>query len=617
MQRYLITLTILYFFCVPAQATRKKIQPVASRGIAFFVDYTEKVHDDSLPFSYQAIPAFIRSESAPAVISNNLLYNALSITPSLTDDLEDWKIYKITDMFVLVVPSHLIVSDKTEQLVSGLSKRELILGLKIDHYTTLDETERSDKKTFRTRIPATPLLKYNENLNTWEKHTPAIGELIAQLPNLFVTNNDYATAQKIGDIPSNFEKPQWLILADAHGTPHSELATIIHENRCIIWHDNPEETDIDEVSGSLSGMCPSEVKELLAFCNKQINTAATVFTSCFSGGENLHDFLQDWSNNGKTLENYRFPIIAFTATSTPVWQLGAPDYERFFKAASAKKPSNISPKTRFDCRNYLNLIKTITSFYDDQEEWEDFDLSRQDSSPQIPCIKFPNRNWIELIESPDATIFSISKKTVCKQRGNPLSISRIDETLPAVITLQTQKITCPLTIERTGKRDELPQFISLSPGSAVHSFSAIIAPDWSLKEIKKAFTMPNTGEDKIFVVERLHVKDFEGRCIFFNLRPSHTENGDATHLFIAYNDEKAGAFFIEDPTRIITKKKRAYKKYIEKAQTLLKEIQQSRRHRRRNFFRDPLAEICTSATKTFFTLFRSATNKIGAYITRH
>lgn len=467
-----------------------------THGLVFLIDDTETQNNKKTFFTtYQAI-SLIKEETIPFVITSSLFKNVIQYQPNIFKP-NKWISRKIDDYFYLLVPNKYLNNfPETITTQSNYSERELLIGLKIDHLSNISDTDILNPE-FHKNFPKSK----NKYLATSELFQKTF--LKTDKSPLFITNHEYYQANASKYIP------RWAFCLFGHGYQsvsidqqlailNVDLKNLPAAKKAISKQikEREEEKQKGKIiyrEGALIGLERPDFKKLLDFFNTKITTQFVFFNTCYGASTNLQKVLT--ASNSTVLKNYSFVLISGASHASSV-TTDAPNYhsfEIFFKNLSGTVPIN-----------YEKTLRYIYEFYDEQSRGK---------SPigQIPTIKLPGYDWLQVLEVPNkiVTLGNILAKT----RTNPLNVSHYfkktkDPLYPDIILVYPTNIPFPLKLTAKNNFTKPPLFISMQPGDSIHIFNKIDASDFTLTQIIDSFlSLADLQEDKIFIIEELIVKN--------------------------------------------------------------------------------------------------------------
>ncbi len=180
-------------------------------------------------------------------------------------DKNDWEFYTNGKSFYLLVPKKYLkeLEDETSQSTKNknFSKKELLLGLKVDHLTRFHDVED-------------PVAGYFD--------TTCLDQLFPHhLEDFFITTNDLKAKES---------EYLWGIVFYGHGGHlYKEITT------------NTVNAHVDPIIGDLP---PKDFHDVLEFCDKQIGTHYFYYSTCSGAGNHIKMVFDDFGN-----PTYRYPII--------------------------------------------------------------------------------------------------------------------------------------------------------------------------------------------------------------------------------------------------------------------------------------------------------------------
>ncbi|MBN2267191.1 MAG: hypothetical protein JW725_02515 [Candidatus Babeliaceae bacterium] len=531
---------ITYAISLPTKTIPSSIKPLHPfpdapiRGIGIFPSMGQEENTEC--FVENSVSFFIEQQAAPLLVSANILFDTRKFLIEKGNEtfLDNWLAFKASEHFFLLIPKTYLTDIKATSTdkVGAFTKREIILGLKIDH-----PSPAVIKDIKREVAPISMTSQFFIEIKRGEPRTlltPFANEFFECLQNIFMTHKDYT--EEI--IEKKFKEPVWLIYLNDHGdyrrTPKDaqQLFDYKYAQYIATGIDQKAREAIGKAGfkGIIAGFYISDFKKLLNFFNNKIFTYLFIFNTCYGADINV---LEATRSDRKDLlgETYNYPIMSLTSTSTPTSAFTtatfSPNFKEFFN--NPKKYS------------FFNLIGTIAPLYTDYDVWAeaanpDDQIYLLERFSHIPSIRFPGREWMSLLESPEGCMVKIGK-VLAKSHGRDLNVRDFfaqsqekikkgiktgQKMLPAVITLEAAEIPFKLIIPRPTGAKIPPHFISLIPRTAVHHIKEINAKDWKFSEIvPESFQMIMTGEDKVFIIDTLVTKDFKGQFTFLNLKESH------------------------------------------------------------------------------------------------
>ncbi len=348
----------------------------------------------------------------------------------------EWVIKEINPSLYLLLP-HAYLKTKNIKISDAM---QTVLSDKL----TLSEQCLGLKINHLKTIEMMSTLKLNKDS---EEH---ISYFVPCLNNFFISNKDYKRAQIASEaIPST------VILMQGHG----------------------------EIGEEICGLSLTDFKaylDFLALCNIKL----FVYQSCYAAGLNHNKIYKEARSGVQKIYNY--PIVTMAITDAPIHGILGElkqDSEKIFLKESEAFKKFAEEVTAKEIIDYAAVMKLL--------EPGIITVKNIESSSQI---RYPGQQWFSVI---DRNVAISLGSIIGKTRTKPLDIAIFfKNNNPKMLLLYPEIINFEIKI--TTK--EVPKYISMIPGYAIHKLIKISAPKLPLEKILKAFITRYT-EKKFFIKE--------------------------------------------------------------------------------------------------------------------
>ncbi|MFA6066678.1 MAG: hypothetical protein WC707_05860 [Candidatus Babeliaceae bacterium] len=492
------------------------------RGMTIFLDASEGFSAE--PFA-QFVSAYLfealNQQTAPIIASSHVLKNiAAHIKP------QNWIVKKISEKLYLLIPSNLLqLTVKTDI--------ELALGLKINSLISVEPN--------RINNPATYAAQNNPQVLSQEFIQKIIIEQAVFIPNaeyyknkqennipewvFFMAGHGSQTVSAYNDVDSairNFLKQNYPAKAASITDAVKQKADVLAINGMIQQFYNKFEqlygpldkltkTSASPIYTIIAGLTIKDMQTFLDFLDKKIHTKFFMFTSCYSGGENLAALYKSGNEQSFLQKTYSYTIASAATTDAKVTvkRLRIIENNKTITEQTLKLPQFFNAFKVGPPYNFLEITQYVNPF-------EDKIIPNKTNITlftNIPSIKLPGIEWTNIIDIP-GKIVSIGK-TLARARGTKsLDISTFfartkEKIYPQALMLYAPLIKFPIKLTLNPDTSDKafknpPAFISMIIGNAVHEIAEIQAPEFSFSSIFDAFfTLKALSTQKIFFIKKI------------------------------------------------------------------------------------------------------------------
>ncbi len=476
----------------------------------------------------------------------------------------EWTVHHIPNFAYILIPQayekQLAQNIKMATLpqLANITKRELILGLKVDHISKVadplkvpDEvvsaqqaaaTDKADLKyLFVTRgdlgllaperrlkapesfenllgpwnVYATghgspdksasikeQIAKKEKQLKQYEQEIQEMKQLIDQY------NKDLALANRNLHLPSaRAAKESSLRLIELHTSSKNAAELAAYQLRAELI-DLYKGVTKGKIGGVIAGLYIDEFKEVLAFFNSSVRTGSFFYDTCFSSGKNLEAAYQY-----KDLPvTYNYTIVSGASVDAPTTVGGAkvaiPPYTGLAgtlfvqtQVRNGQEEFKIYVEQHFD--TYFDQLEEFqagsatNSFADILDTIHTFKTRMSlIKLHNVPLVRFPNTEWFRVVDMPKFVASITEQSVVTHQAENkPFKL-----TTQEAVLVSTPHVPVPVNVEN----DKMPAMLSMIGGNADHYFEEISAPKVSLSDvIAKFLAIPGQYFTKRYLIKKL------------------------------------------------------------------------------------------------------------------
>lgn len=462
----------------------KKVSPneaFVTTGFFIVPEETETKSNKEVGAITTALEEIIQCQNACGIVHMQILKSALywskknpliQINKSIENLLNvAWKIYDISQPgspFALLVPKKVLAQKQCRENVNNTIKAKTEDAFKLGLWRTRFPEITCD--IIENKTVNEPLKVAEMFDNVHEIYRPALDILIRTIiPKLFVLQSQ---------LPSKYIH-KYLFYILAHGTASSVDAQ---------GHTH---------AGIIAGFSRRQLTELFPFCDKKIYVPSIVFDTCF-GSRNIREAMRHLPAG--IYKNIN--LIAVPTMDTRSFG-GGSDYESFFNIPMERSEQYCTLNMPL-LINYLKPPSLQGLFY------------------HFFLWKKPNTNWWESYNIKTDVVYI---DDILAQRKKTVNIATFfagrlqdnatsKEIHPELIVIKSRKINCSLVIPYV--LQNVFKIISNRPGDIVHTFDRITAKKTSLEDFKSVFYIQELCAHKVFKINRLITKDFNGTFIYFS-----------------------------------------------------------------------------------------------------
>ena len=411
-------------------------------------------------------------------------------------DQNDWETYTNQKSFYLFVPKkhiqELEMKEPDHKPIEQLSKKEILLGLKVNHLTHLEKIEDVGRLYF-------------------DSHVPTHMQFADHISDFFVTKDDLKNS------PMPYE---WNVAFSGHGGTQYTPATDAYGQATV------------------ADLPINDFQKILAFLQHKIKTKSFHFATCFGGGKRIKMVFDDAGS-----PKYNFAIIGDCLS----------DGHSYCLIRSFNFPTNkAQPLTAQDitCDEQGNWHLLLDYGYKWKKFFKELAKNSFDDNlawlyPALAHITEDLLTTISLIRPAQAQAFFPVLPESCSKLNDALMEHTVNEQSSSVIftnkyaiLVESPIVSLPVSIENFTKT---PRIISLQPGNSTHYFKSI-----QLKKSDGVLNVfwPIDGDrfDRQFIIEELNFPLVENTPLtkILNLSGSqvqlkhvfvHTQKGNTMRIF--------------------------------------------------------------------------------------
>lgn len=502
-------------------------------------------------FSYSNAPACLRdyhfNPQARDIYTDAIIF---FICECVVHNINNWTIKQVDDNTYLfihnehleklqITPQDLCFNNQNDK--NNISKTELNLGLKVNHFKTIDP-----KVNMQLKHKDVASIEFDRSI-----------KFVPVLERLFVSLQDYKSNSQ--------DSPKWTLYLDGHGLSSYSIKKELrkfkkiqkyyqnildkkfpccdkarkqnniakHLQECPLAYEyqriNPEIQQVNNaintinkhlknkhnpLEGTIISLPISEFKNVLNFFNSKINTEFVYYSSCYAGGEHLVTPYLTQEDKPLNLNYY----VAVGTLSENVSQLEVPhlslppykDYQMNCYALDPQDSIDIKNKclklyTKLDFNKFFDSIKQnqhsqktgldqVVSYVNPYLD-KDGKLKKS-CLGNLPAVRRPNTNNFVFISG--------NQKLECI--NNQTKFPKVINNNVDAILLSDKASKGTIIIKKVVNAS-LPPIVSLWPGEAAHEINKLDVRQFTLTEVINAFSqLPQFSASKIFKIKELIVK---------------------------------------------------------------------------------------------------------------
>lgn len=479
-------------------------------------------------------------------------------------DPAKWSVYHIPDFAYLLIPrayeEQLEKNTDTKKLpsMSTITRRELLLGLKVDHLTKVsdplkvpdtvisskqaDATDKADLKHIFVTRQDLGLLAPQRNLKAPEWYENYLGAW-----NVYATGHgspDKSTSikeqiaekekqlkqyeqemQEMQQLIDTYKKDLQLInrnlrLASARAAKESTenlidmLTTNMQMTDRALYLLRAELIDLyggvtkGKIGGVIAGLYIDEFKEVLAFFNSSVKSGLFFYDTCFSSGKNLE---APYQYEGIP-QTYNYTIVSGASVDAPTTvgaaQVAVPPYSGpagtlFVNTQLKNGQEDFKIYVAQDFDAYFKQLEAFqrgsskVPLADILDTIHTFKIGTTlIRLHNVPLVRFPSTEWFRIVDMPKVVATITEQSVITHQTENkPFKVTNEEALL-----VYTPHVPVPVKIEN----DTMPAVLSMIGGTADHYFAEISAPKVPLSEIVQKFmAIPGQYFTKRFLIKKL------------------------------------------------------------------------------------------------------------------
>ncbi len=405
-----------------------------------------------------------------------------------------------------------------------LSVRELILGLKIDHFTAIaNPLALVSTATNAKQIQATASMDLSTLFVTRRdlKLMPFLSKNVQEAHERYLaTWNIYLSGHGMTDTSARdqlllergnkrvMQLEQEIKVKKEIGASHESYESLKNEAERLkpLLQKLQSEISSGKSTVAIAGLDEDTFKKMLNFFNIFIHTGLFFYDTCFGSGKNLDAPYQ----YGGIAKSFNYTIVSGASVDAPttVTQpiIFLPPYSKStlgnIKDTLTVQHNNVELTIKVD-QNFKEYFETLEQFqmgtskenlativltihaYEKMEKQKDIFMGTYEyaiSKPHnIPLVRYPNAPWFRVIDLRNRFI-TISEQSVLTHQAEHTPF-KLQPYGYAAVLLYTSYI--PVMIKRT--RDEMPTILSMLGGDADHYIEEFNVQGVTLSDVIKGF----------------------------------------------------------------------------------------------------------------------------------